>query len=61
MPGDPTGGFVRAHHPVRDLIQPVGGLMQLIRRYRLRRHAVIGERDVAVISMNARQLVQHRP
>ena len=64
MPGDPTGGFLRAHHPVSDPIQTVGGLMQLIRRrqrHRLRRRAVIGERDIAVISMSTRQLVQDLP
>ena len=38
--------------------------MQLIRgrqRHRLRRHAVVGERDVAVISMRTRELVQYLP
>lgn len=50
---------MRAHHPISNLIQHVGGLMQLIRR--LCRHAVIGERDRPVISMSTRQLVQHLP
>ncbi len=62
VPGDPTGGLVRAHHTVSDLIQPIGGLMQLIRgrqHQHLRGCAVIVERAIAVIIMSARQLVQH--
>ncbi|MBN6777461.1 hypothetical protein JRG19_02705 [Pseudoclavibacter alba] len=44
--------------------QSVGGLMQLIsrrQRYRCCQRAVVGERNVAVISMSAIQLVQHLP
>lgn len=64
VPGDPARRLVCAHHPISNLIQPIGGLMQLIRRrqgHRIRGCAIVGECDVAVINMSTRQLVQHLP
>ena len=64
LPPDPARRFVRAHHPIPDLIQPGGGPMQLMSRRQYQRHrrnAVVGERDRPVISMSARQLVRNLP